>query len=332
MASRVIVSYEPEPKHRDDYVRLLDKPASVEELTFLSDVPDAKRAQVLAEADVMLTWNIVKELKPEEFPLLATLRLLQLVTAGADHLPFRLLPAGPVIASNVGAYAPPMAEHVAAMTLSLAKRLVVNHLKMKEKGEFDQSTKNRMVRGLVCGIVGFGGIGKAVAQIMRALGLKIWALNTSGKTDEPVDFIGPTADLDHLLANADVVVLSLPLTTATRELIGKRELSLMKPEAILVNVARGAVIDPQALYEHLKNNPGFSAAIDTWWVDPATHGKFLYDYPFFDLPNFLGSPHNSPVVPGVMKAATRQAAENVLRFLAGEGARGMLRREDYPES
>ena len=103
----------------------------------------------------------------------------------------------------------------------------------------------------------------------------------------------------------------------------------MKPDAILVDVARGAIIDEAALYEHLKNNPGFSAAIDTWWVEPATHGHFRYDCPFFELPNFLGSPHNSPIVPGVMDAATEQAAENVLRFLSGERPKGVLRREDY---
>jgi len=70
-------------------------------------------------------------------------------------------------------------------------------------------------------------------------------------------------------------------------------------------------------------------AIDTWWIEPATHGEFRLNAPFFSLPNFLGSPHNSPVVPGTLLKAVRTACENVLRFLRGEAVTGTLSREDY---
>ena len=103
----------------------------------------------------------------------------------------------------------------------------------------------------------------------------------------------------------------------------------MKPAAIVVNVARGAIIDQRALYEHLATHPEFSAGIDTWWDEPAGEGPFRTDYPFFDLPNVLGSPHNSSIVPGTMLAAARLAAQNVRRYLRGEAVTGVVRRADY---
>jgi phosphoglycerate dehydrogenase-like enzyme len=132
-----------------------------------------------------------------------------------------------------------------------------------------------------------------------------------------------------VLRICDVVVISLPLTTATKGLIGSKELALMKPDAILINVARGAILDEEALYTHAKNNPTFLVGIDTWWEEPLRGGPFHMRYPFLELPNVLGSPHNSALVSHVVADAARQAAENVVRFLKGENMQGLVRREDY---
>ena len=103
----------------------------------------------------------------------------------------------------------------------------------------------------------------------------------------------------------------------------------MKPDAILVNVARGAIIDEKALYNHVKSHPSFLVGIDAWWTEPFMHGRFRMEYPFLELPNVLGSPHNSGVVPHVLVDATRQAVENVKYFLKGEKVMGIVQREDY---
>jgi len=302
-----------------------DHLSNLASLTYLSAAED--RTAAIETADIILSWNPPKEFADNEYALMKKARLMQLLSAGADHVPFKLFPETLVVAGNVGAYAQPMAEHVMAMTLALAKNLRESDKKLAA-GNFDQHAVSRSLHGATCAILGFGGIGKATASLMRAFGVRILAVNTSGTTDEEVDFIGTTKDLEHVLSHADIVVVSMPLSRSTKGLIGDRELTWMKPDAILVNVARGEIIDEQALYEHLKSHPEFKAGIDAWWVEPFRHGRFEMHYPFLDLPNVLGSPHNSGMVPEALAEATREAVENVKRFMAGESVKGVFRREE----
>ena len=243
-------------------------------------------------------------------------------------MPFSHLPSHITVTSNVGAYATPMAEHTMAMILALAKRLFVEHKKLTHN-EFDDTTPPRSLSGTTAGIIGFGGTGRATARLMQAFGMRIYALNQSGKSTTPTDFLGTLQDLEHVLKSSDVVVLSLPLTRATRGLIGARELAWMKPDAILVNTARGAIIDEEALYTHVKSHPDFLLGIDTWWSEPLRGSAFRMEHPFLELPNVLGSPHNSALVPHIVADAARQAAENVKRFLQGEQVVGIVQREEY---
>jgi phosphoglycerate dehydrogenase-like enzyme len=126
-----------------------------------------------------------------------------------------------------------------------------------------------------------------------------------------------------------VVVVTTPLNRDTRDLIGKNELAWMKEDAILINVGRGDVINQKALYDHLKSHPNFRAGIDTWWSEPADRGELALDFPFFELPNIIGSPHCADHVPQSMPGATRKALKNVKRFLLGNNIRGVLDRNDY---
>jgi phosphoglycerate dehydrogenase-like enzyme len=132
-----------------------------------------------------------------------------------------------------------------------------------------------------------------------------------------------------MLAAADIVVVTLPLTRTTRGVIGARELGLMKPDAILVNVARGAIVDEDALFEHLKAHPDFCAGIDTWWDEPEPGQPFHPRLPFLSLPNVIGSPHNSGIVPGMTSVSTVAAAENVAAWFRGDHVRGIQDPADY---
>jgi phosphoglycerate dehydrogenase-like enzyme len=321
----VAVSYPADDEFTKINTGVLDGYASV---AFLDRRPEDERREILRQADVLIGWHFGEELPVGAWHDSPRLLFVQLLSAGADALDFRAIPEQPVLACNAGAYAAPIAEHVMAMALALARRLPQRHAALA-RGEFGMWEPVITLDGTVCAIVGYGGIGGATARLMRAFGARIHAVNTSGRTGDPTEFTGTLADLDRVLAAADVLVLSLPLTRATRGLIGARELALMKPTAILVNVSRAAVIDERALFEHLRDQPEFGAGIDTWWHEPGPDSGFSTAFPFFDLPNVIGSPHNSGTVDGALQTGARMAAENVRRFLHGQTVTGVIRREDY---
>jgi phosphoglycerate dehydrogenase-like enzyme len=321
----VLLSYRPNHAPLQAIRDTLDMSA---EIVILPDHPRegsaGERDSILRRARVLLGWFPSSELSAEDVGLFENLGLIQLMSAGADTVPLEAVPAGATLAANVGGYAEPIAEHTVAMAMALAKRLPQKHAELA-RGVFEQQPLNRWIAGSTCGILGFGGIGRAVGRLMTALGARIHAVNTSGRTDEPVEFCGTLADLDRVLEAADILAIALPLTPDTDGLIGAAELGRMKPGAILVNVARGAIVDQGALFEHLRTHPDFSAGIDAWWVEPFVQGEFRLDFPFFDLPNLLGSPHNSGFLPGVDVTAARRAAENVARWLRDEPISGVMR-------
>jgi glycerate dehydrogenase len=295
-------------------------------LIFLPDLTAEERGKTLSNADALIANNLRVELKSDEFQRLQGVKVIQLLTAGVDHAPFSSLPADIPVAYVPGAFADAMAEHAVAMALSAAKRLFVEDQNMRE-GQFNQFTANRLLSGGTCAIVGFGGAGRATARLLRCLGMQIQAVNRSGRSPEPVDFIGTTADLERVLRAADLIVITLPLTKKTIGIIGERELAWLKKDAILVNISRGEIIDEGALYKHLRNNPLFTACIEAWWIEPVRHGEFRANYPFFELPNVIAAPHNSATVPGAHLKAVRLGAENVRRVLIG-GETGSLVTEE----
>lgn len=291
--------------------------AGAGDVVYLTELPPERRAEALQRAGALLSNDTATELRPGESELLRDARLLQFTAAGVDWVPTRDLPPELPVAGNKGASAEPMAEHVAAMALAAAKRLFIEHDKLKQ-GQFNQRSPNRMLRGGVCGIFGFGAVGVATARLMRAFGMTIHAINRRGASDEPTDWIGTTARLDELLRASDVFVISAALTTGTEGLIGARELSLMKEDAILVNVARGEIVDEAALYAHLVAHPRFFACIDAWWIEPVRHRRFEMGHPFLDLPNVIGSPHNSAGGGVWRDVSLRRAVANCRRAILGE--------------
>jgi phosphoglycerate dehydrogenase-like enzyme len=311
--------------------------ADAAEIVYTHDLDDHGRAQAIRRADALLAYELPKEVPAGAFADLggadgadgnANLGFVQFLSTGVDSVDFTRLPEALTVACNAGAYAGAVSEHALAMTLSLAKRLPQRHAALAA-GRFDKWSPALTLNGATCAILGFGGIGTTTARMMRAFGARICAVTRTGQTSEPADVTASISDLDEVLPAADVLVIALPLTLATRGLIGARELGLMKPNAILVNVARGPIIDQAALYEHLRKHQDFSAGIDTWWAEPAGDAPFRTDYPFLELPNVLGSPHNSSIVAGTMTSAGRMAAINVRRYLTGEPVTGVIRRSDY---
>ena len=322
--STLVVVHELDAGGRRVVAEALDGAADA---VYLADFDDAGRAEALRKADAVLA-RTTKELRQGEIALLKNVRLVQFINAGVDFVPLVDMPEGVPVATNGGAYAEPMAEHALAMALAAAKRLLIEHEALK-RGEFNQFARNRMLAGGVCGIVGFGGIGVATARQMRAIGMRVYAINRRGGSEEPTDWIGKPDQLDMLLEAADVLVISTSLTPATLGMIGAPQLARMKDDGILVNVARGEIVDEHALYEHLQSHPKFTACIDAWWIEPVRHGHFHMDQPFLTLPNVIGSPHNSAgAIAGTGAMGLRRAIVNIRRALAGEAPRYLVPPED----
>ena len=326
MKKNILVTYAPGEEEKDIYREVLGDIANVH---YLADKTGNERIELLNGAEVIIALSFSqKEIDPTEISRLKNVRFVQIIYAGADNIPFALIPENVILASNAGAFAEPIAEHVLALTLALAKNLFPKY-KLLCDGRFDRSGFNRKLKDGICGIIGLGGNGRKIARTMRAVGMKVYGINRSGKTEAPVDFMGNVTDMKKVLQAADVIVVTTPLSRETRNLLGKKELAWMKPDAILINVGRGDVIDQQALYAHLESNPDFRAGIDTWWSEPVSQGNFTLEYPFCKLLNFIGSPHNADHVPGSIPHATRLALENVKHFLLREDIRGVLDRNDY---
>jgi phosphoglycerate dehydrogenase-like enzyme len=302
--------------------------ADTADIVYTFGLDDTGRAQAIREVDALLAYELPREIPAGALDDHGKLSFVQFLSTGVDSVDFTQIPDALTMACNAGAYAGAVSEHALAMTLSLAKRLPQRHAALAA-GRFDKWSPALTLNGATCVILGFGGIGTTTARFMRAFGARICAVTRTGQTTEPADVTASISELDKVLPAADVLVIALPLTLATRGLIGARQLGLMKSNAILVNVARGPIIDQAALYEHLRTHQDFTAGIDTWWAEPTGDAPFRTDYPFLDLPNVLGSPHNSSIVAAAMTSAARLAAINVRRYLRGEPVTGIIRRADY---
>jgi glycerate dehydrogenase len=154
-------------------------------------------------------------------------------------------------------------------------------------------------------------------------------VNTSGRSVPDFDQVVSLDKFEEFAIEADVVVIALPLTLYTFHLIDEGALSKMKPNCVLVNIARGYIIDEAALYKHLSENPSFKCALDVWWHYPKKGEKFQQKFPFFELPNFLGTPHDSGIVPETQELALASSFENIVRFTKNEPLRGLMDRKDY---
>jgi len=259
---------------------------------------------------------------------LPSLRVIQTVSAGVDGLPFQRIPEKVKILSNAGAYAEPIAEHVFAMILAIYKNLYENHMLLK-RGVYNQKEPTEELAGKVMGILGYGGIGKAVARRAKCFGVSVYALNRRGVGDGYVDRVYTAKELKDFLVDLDILVVALPLTKHTANMLDRRTLSVMKEDALLVNVGRAGVIVEKDLYDHLRSHPHFRAALDVWWDEPRGNTQFKPKYPFLDLPNVLGSPHNSGVVKNFFPRAVRSAAKNLALFLEGSSYTNEVNREEY---
>ena len=283
-------------------------------------------ARLVRDADAYLCTGFPREL-PEDRAAYGRLRFLQTTSAGVDHIPWERLPREVVVCGNSGAYNTALAEHAFALLLAAAKRIAYHATNIR-KQQFEQEMPGKQLREATLGIIGLGGIGKEVARLGQAFGMRVVGITRRGTSDFAADFVGGPEDLDRLLEESDFVVIAVPHTKETHHLITAKRMMRMKHDAVLVNIARGDIVKEDDLFQHLRNVPSFVAATDVWWRYPKGPG-FPYSFPFHGLPNFFGTPHIAWNVPPQRMAALEAAVENVLRFVNDEPPRNRADRAEY---
>lgn len=216
---------------------------------------------------------------------------------------------GVAVMVAAGANAEAVAEHAIAMMLALTRDLVGLDRKVRGAGWEGTGYQGRDFRGSTVGIIGFGSIGRATAQLAAALGAKVVVMDAYAKAEE----FEMEPDLDRLLARADIVSLHCPLTETTRGLIGARELGLMKKGAILINTARGPLIDEAALVDALRSGHLAGAGLDTFVTEPIDAGN-----PLLDLPNVILTPHVAGVTRNAVIGVSTITATNVVDRITGK--------------
>ena len=257
--------------------------------------------------------------------LIPNVRWIQATSAGIGQLLIRTgLIAGPITFTTArGIHAKPLADFAAMAILWFAK----DGFRMIREQAARRWTRycGRDVEGATVGIVGFGSIGREVAKVCRAMGMRVVATSRTlraGASDADADQVIPRSNLAALLGIADYVVLAVPHTPQTERLLGRAELAAMKPGAVLINVARGAVVDETALIAALREGHLGGAALDVLSTEPPAP-----DNPLWSMPNVLISPHSASTVTSENTRLTDLFCANLIRYLRGESLLNVFDRE-----
>jgi D-3-phosphoglycerate dehydrogenase len=240
------------------------------------------------------------------------LRIIAKYGAGVDSVHLASATAhGVAVMVTSGANADAVAEQALAMMLALARELPRFDRELRRGVWKDVAYLMKGFRGSTVGVVGYGQIGRRTAQLAHACGAKV--MIHSRRRVEPPPGMEWEGNLDHLLERADIVTLHCALNETTRGLIGARELARMKPGALLVNTARGSVVDEAALVAALGGGHLGGAGLDTFAVEPPDPAN-----PLFALPNVIVTPHNAASTQDAAAQMGRIAAHNIVSYLRGE--------------
>ena len=274
----------------------------------------------LPETEILCSFSV-----PDNWRALApNLRWLQYPGAGVDGLRSSgLLDAqsGVIVTSAAGIHATTISEYVFGSMLMFnwnwpqMVRLQDGHVWARSAGWYNLG--GRELAGQTLGVVGLGSIGRRIAQVGRAFGMRVLGMRRSfsgeDASDPDVDQSYPSSALRELLGQSDYVVLAVPLTPATEHMIGEAELRSMKPSAYLVNIARGRVIDEQALIRALREGWIAGAGLDVAEVEPLPAHS-----PLYTMPNVILTPHIAGVSVHYESRLAHLFAENLRRYRAGE--------------
>ncbi|AZZ80629.1 hydroxyacid dehydrogenase [Gordonia alkanivorans] len=250
---------------------------------------------------------------PAEFPELPdAVEWVALKTAGIeDFLDAGLLDNRRVWTNAAGFYAENVAEHALALLLAGLRQINTAVTRHWDKERIDTSV--RSLHGSTVAIIGAGGIGASLGPRLKACGARVVAVNRSGRDVPGADEVRRSSELDSVWSSVDHVVLAAPSTAKTRHMINAETLAALPSHAWVVNIARGPLVDEEALYRALVDGEIAGAALDV--TDPEPPAE---DHPLWSLPNVIITPHVANPASGLTREMAPWLAENVRRFAAGE--------------
>jgi glycerate dehydrogenase len=270
----------------------------------------------LRGASIAITNKV--PLRAADIAQLPDLRMVAIAATGTDNVDLAACRERGIVVSNIRNYSlVSVPEHVFTLILALRRKLRA-YCADVDAGRWQQSSRFCLLdhpiadlAGSRIGIVGYGALGKKVATIARAFGMEVCVTSRSPVTDEGVTVL----PLDELLRTADVVSLHLPLTDQTRNMIGTRELATMKRSALLINTARGGLVDEAALAQALRDGVIGGAGFDVLSQEPP-----VPDNPLLQLhqPNFILTPHVAWASDGAMQTLADMLIDNIEAWNKGE--------------
>jgi phosphoglycerate dehydrogenase-like enzyme len=273
-----------------------------------------------ADADILVSnhWRA-------DYPPAPRIRFVQSVATGIELIDLAALPRRVTVCNAFG-HETAIAEYILMVMLVWSHRFREIESDFRTHSSWRPSwvqsgAPHGEILGSTVGIIGLGRVGREVARRAAAFGCRVIAANRSAQ--EPgsgVERVFPLSELDRMLPECDYVVLCTALGPETEGLINARRLALMKRSAFLVNIARGAVVDEDAVYAALRDRTIAGAALDVWWryPDAAEPERRPSRHPFHELPNVVMTPHCSGWTEGMVARRWAEVAGNINRFVRGE--------------
>lgn len=298
-------------------------PALDDEVDLRFAVGSEELRQALPGAEALFVWDFRADQLRDAWEARDRLEWIHVAGAGVDAVLFPALrDADDVLLTNSqGVFDEAIAEYVVAAMLVFAKDLLTS-IRLQRDHTWRHRETERLLDGQLV-VVGAGSIGRAIARRAAGLRMQVVGVARDARADDP-DFarVVGSDELHDVLADADYVAVAVPLTPATEGLIGAAELRRMKPSARLVNVARGAVVDQQALIDALETGEIAGAALDVFEEEPLPE-----DSPLWDLPDVIVTPHMSGDFIGWHEALTERFLDNYRRWRAGQDLRNVVDKE-----
>jgi phosphoglycerate dehydrogenase-like enzyme len=276
--------------------------------------------EYLRNAEIIFSQS----LRPEQFAVARNLRWIHAPSAAVHQLLFPELVKSEVVVTNSReVHGPVVAEHVMALIFALAKK--IPHAAMFQQKHiwgqeaiWNEEPRPREIAGATLGLIGVGSIGGRVAQMASAMGMHVIAVREHVEKGRPegVEAVFAPSALDELLRQADYIVLAAPLIAATHELINADHLAVMKPEACLINVGRGAQVNEAALIDVLRARRIAGAALDVFEREPLPP-----DSPLWGVENLLITPHVAGITNKAWHRHYELFSDNLRRYLARQPLR-----------